>query len=455
MKMIKISSTAFLLFILFAAGEIKNPFPQTERYKLKNGMEIIFADYGTLPVSHFSFFINVGQKSETPGQQGLADLTANAITLGNEKYNRVQMDNELFRIGGSISSSASENTTVLSGQFLNRDIEKGIELLSMTLLKPSFPEIDINQIRNFNLSQNKPAAMDINQLASVYGDYFYYGLSHPLGRHYYAAQYNKIGLSQLKEFYNFNYTPANVKLVVTGKPDRAQVKKLIEQYFGAWSAAYGETNGAVYDMPSIKGKQYAFVNKTGATQACLLWMKKAPAGGSKDEIAFQIANRIFTDRLMNEIREKRGYTYGIYSMYDEQANDGLFRVQTQVRNEVVASTIEAFDLTIDNFSAKGVTEKEMRKAKTILRNQFIGMESPGGLAYEINPWVYKDYAKRSNYIADLEAIDLATLNKIIQKYYTPYSYKLMIAGDDAVINSQTSKLNGLLKLELTVIEKDM
>lgn len=444
----------FFLLLLSAGLQERNPFPETERYKLKNGLEIIFADYGELPVTTLSFFVNAGQKNETPGQQGLADLTANSLMLGNEKYSRVEQDRLLYRMAASIRSGANKNFTSVSGQFLNTDIEKGMDMLAAVLLKPSFPQNDVEELKNFALSQNKPAKMDITQLADVYGNYFTFGITHPLGRHFYEAQYKKAGVAQIKEFYGFNYTPGNTKLVVSGKPNREQVKKLIEQYFGSWTAAYGEVNGSSYDIPAIKSKEYAFINKEGATQACLLWVKKSPLAGSKDEIAFELANRIFSDRLGNEIREKRGYTYGIYSQYSDQENEGVFRAKTQVRNEVMYSTIEAFDGVLSGFYTDGATEKEMRKIKTQMRNSLLGMQYPGSLAAEINPWVYSDYAKRKQYLAELEAIDLASLNKTIKKYFAPDAYKLMIAGDEKVLADQLNKIPKLQKFELNVIEKD-
>lgn len=443
-----------LLLLLSATTETRNPFPAIERYKLKNGLEVIFADYGDLPVTSLSLYVNVGKKSETPGQQGLAELTANALTLGSEKYSRVELDRRLYRMNGSIDAQANKNFTTVSAEFLNKDIDDGIEMLASVFLHPSFPQQDIEEIRGFTLSSNKPAKMDIGDLAQVYGDYFAYGIEHPLGRHFYEAQYRKLAVAQIREFYSFNYTPGNTKLVITGKPDHIKVKALIEQYFGAWTAAYGEMNGSSYDIPAIKGKSYAFVQKDGATQACLLWMKRAPEAGSKEMTAFILANLIFSDHLGKEIREKRGYTYGIYSTYSQSENDGIFRARTQVRNDVMYSTIEAFDLVLNDFNAKGCTDAELKKFKTMIRADLLSIEEPASVAGLINPWVYKDYDKRRKLFEELDAIDMAALNKTIKKYFTPDSYKLMIAGDEKALDNQLGKISGLQKLPLNVIEKD-
>ncbi|HEU4717958.1 MAG TPA: pitrilysin family protein, partial [Bacteroidia bacterium] len=340
------------LLLLASAAQDKGPFPDIERYKLKNGLEVIFADYGDLPVTSLTFFVNVGKKSETPGQQGLAGLTANSLLLGNDKFSRTDQDRMLYRLGTGISADANENFTTVSGEFLNTDIGKGFEIVSAVLLHPTFPQQDIDEEKNLDISQNKPSKMDIGDLASMYGNYFCYGIGHPLGRHFYEAQYKKITTAQIRDFYNFNYTPGNTKLVVCGKPDREKVKALIEQYFGGWNATYGEVNGSSYDIPPIKTREFAFVPKDSAKQACLLWMKKGPAAGSKDMTAFIIANAVFSDHLTKEIREKRGYTYGIYSTFSQAQDDGIFRARTQVRNDVMFATMTAFDNVLTEFYAK-------------------------------------------------------------------------------------------------------
>jgi zinc protease len=443
-----------LIIFLSAGTTQQSTFPDLERYKLKNGLEVIFVDYGKLPVTSLSFFVNVGKKSETPGQQGLADLTANSLELGNEKYSRIDEDRLLYRTGGSLSISANKNFTLMQAEFLNKDIEKGMDLVAAVLLKPLFPKDEIDQTRGFELSQNKPSKMDIGDLADMYGDYFTYGIANPLGRHYYEAQYSKITVPQIKEFYSFNYTPGNTKLVVTGNPDRELMKKLIEQYFGSWTAAFGEVNGASYDIPSIKAHEYAFVQKPGATQACIEWFKKAPPAGSKDVIAFQLANQVFSDHLGKEIREKDGYTYGIYSRFNEAQNDGIFRTKTQVRNEVMFATMTAFDKVLNDFYTNGATEVELKKFKTMMKADIQSMEEPGSFATLINPFVFKDYAKRQQYLTELDAVDIPTLNKVIKKYFMPDSYKCMIAGDDTLLGDQLGKISGLQKLDLSVIEKD-
>ncbi|HEU4716847.1 MAG TPA: hypothetical protein VFU15_03395, partial [Bacteroidia bacterium] len=94
------------------------------------------------------------------------------------------------------------------------------------------------------------------------------------------------------------------------------------------------------------------------------------------------------------------------------------------------------------------------KFKTMLKSDILSMEEPGEIASLINPWVYKDYEKRRLVLGELDAMDLATVNKAVKKYFTPDSYKLIIAGDPVALAGQLGKIQGLRKIELSEIERD-
>ncbi|MCW3083257.1 MAG: peptidase [Bacteroidetes bacterium] len=440
------------LFNTYATAQT-NQLP-IEEFKLKNGLEVKMIHFGTIPAVTISCYVNVGKKTETPGQQNLASMTSDGLLLGNEKHTRIEQDGMLAKLGSGISASANDNYTELSMRFLNKDAATAMELFSSTILKPTFPADEIKEQVEQTLNYNNPYKMDIGDLASMFSDYSVYGTANPLGRHFYAAQLNKVTAAQLLEFYKFNYTPKNTKLVLAGNFDNAQMKAMIENLFGSWSAAYGENNGAAYETENISKKEYFFVNKNRATQTCLQWNKKAPEGGSKDAILFELANECFNTLLFAEIRAKEGKTYGINSRYSEANNNGIYTVSTQVRNDVAFETTVSFDRVIKQFYDSGITQANLDKAKAALKNRRLAIESPGSIIEFYNPILYKDVNKRNEYLASIDAMTLEQVNKIVKKYFTPDSYKLVMVGDATVLDPQLQKITGLVKLPVTSIEKD-
>jgi len=453
MKSIKrIFSVALVLMGLGASAQ--NTLPAIEKYKLKNGLEVVFSDYGNLPATSMSFYVNTGKKNETPGQQFLAELTVNALQMGSEKYARLVQDDLLHELGGQFNVSTNDNYSKFTMTFPNEESERALDLLSAALLKPAFAESEVKQFVSEQLNYNNPSRMDIAGLTKMYGDFIVFGQAHPLGRHFYASQLNKITTAQVKEFYKFNYTPKNTRLVIAGKPDKEKMKKLIEEYFGSWTAEFGEVNGSAYEVAPINKQEFFFVNRPRATQAALRWYKKAPTAGAKDLVAFEITNYIFSNVLFDQIRGKEGKTYGISSTFSESNNNGTYNVSTQVRNEVMYATLQSFDNVIKDFYDKGMSADQLAQAKVTYKNSVLSMEHPSQMADFINPWLYNDYNKRKEYLNEIDKLDIATVSKIIKKYFSPDAYKLIIAGDESKLEQQLQQVKGLTRIPLKTIEVD-
>jgi zinc protease len=443
-----------IFFVLadFAFAQTKQA--SVEEFKLKNGLEVKMIPFGTIPAVSVTCYVNVGKKTETPGQQYLSTLTSGALSLGNEKYTRVQQDNILSKLGSTINTNANDNFTAIGMRFLNKDAAIAMDVLSSLILKPTFPAEDIKQQIEQTLNYNNPYKMDIGAISSMFSDYVLFGTVHPLGRHFYSAQLNKISAKQIADFYKFNYTPKNTKIILVGNFDHAAMKTMLENMFGSWTAAYGENNGSAYEVQPISKKEYYFVNKNRASQAALRWNKKAPEAGSKDVIPFEMANHAFNDILFDEIRAKEGKTYGINSVYSEPSNTGFYSVWTQVRNDVAYETTVSFDRVLKQFYESGMTQVQFEKAKASLKNDRLSIENPFDLTEFYNPILYKDLSKRNEYIAAVDAITIEQVNRIIKKYFTPEAYKLVIVGDQTVLDPQLQKIKDLVKLPVNSIEKD-
>jgi len=446
---------SFIISLVWINGlSLKGQSLSYEQYKLKNGLQVTLIDYGTVDATTIRLYVNVGKKCETPAYQGIANFTAQALTFGNAKYDKIQLADLFNPMSSGISASANDNYTVISSTFLNRDLDKAMEIFAATMRQPTFPEVEVKQQIAEFMQYNNPRKMDITELASRFSDYFVYGLNNPLGRNTYAAQVGKLTFKNIKEFYDFNYTPKNTRIVIAGKIDHAKIKQLIETYFNNWETVYGENNQVSLEAPSFKGKEYGFVNRDEATQCCLYWAKKAPMIGDKDVLPFKVASVVFNRKLFEEVREKLGKTYGIYMGYNERANNGIYTVSTSTRSEQMSTTLEAFDKTIADFYSKGITENELKLTKTKMKNEYLAVNNPGSIIEFYNPLVFPDIKKRMNSFAEIDALTLETVNKVIKKYYTPESYKLIIAGSEKDLSTQLAAIKGLQKFANNIIEAD-
>jgi zinc protease len=438
-----------ILFFALSAQEI----PQLETYSLKNGLKIYLLQYGKIPAVNVRFISNTGKKNETPGQQGYSEITASMLLKGNTKYSEETQNDLAFKLGGELNSSSTFDNTTINANFLSKDFDVGMDLFSAAILHPLFNKEKLDQTISYLVDYNNPAKMDIADLTGVFSDLNIYGTASPLGRHYYKTQLQLITPNKLKEFHQFNFTPKNSSVVVCGNFNAVEVKAVIEKYFGTWQSAYGEVNGVALDAPSIKKKELAFINRAGATQCALQWNKVAPAVKDKDYMAFRVANSIFSRVLFAEIREKGGKTYGIGSNYRPNQFSNLFAIQCSVRSDEMGNTLALFDKTLQDFNTAIITQEDFDKAVTNLRVSIISSEMPESVLSFYNPVVY-DFQKRKNFLNDLASLKIEDVQKIIKKYFTTDSYKLVIAGDESVIANQLTILKGLVKYKPADIEKD-
>lgn len=430
----------FLLILptLLAAQQI----PQLETFSLKNGLKVYFLKYGTIEAMNVKVVINSGKKNETPGQQGYNGLVADLIMQGNKKYSEEDQDDKAFAIGAEFRCGADFDHTRISANFLSKDANTGFDLISAAVLQPLFNKDKVDQQISQTIDYNNPAKMDIAYMAYIYSNLNIYGLDHPLGRTYYKKQLNTITVEKLKEFHSFNYTPKNTKIIVTGNFNSTDVKTIIENYFGSWQSAYGETNGVSLDHPSIKKQEVFFANRPGATQCALVWTKNAPAVKDKDALAFTIANFIFNTVLFKEIREKGGKTYSIHSRHNYSQFSNLVNISCSVRSTELFNTIELFDKTLQNFSTANFTQQEFQNQITRFKTELLSTEYPDQIANLFDPIVL-DFNKRKNVLNDLNNLKMEEVQKVIKKYYTPGIYKLAIAGDETVVSPQLEKIKNL------------
>jgi len=444
---------AIILFVTATSSIFSQEVPQLETYSLKNGLKIYLLQYGKIPAVNVRFIINTGKKNETPGQQGYSEITATMLLKGNTKYTEEIQNNMAFKLGGELNSSSTFDYTSINANFLAKDFDTGIDLFSSAILHPLFDKDKLDQNISYLVDYNNPAKMDIADLTDVFSDLNIYGTTSPLGRHYYKTQLQLITPDKLKEFHQFNFTPKNSSVIVCGNFNATEIKIGLEKYFGTWQSTFSEVNGVALDVPSIKRKEIAFINRMGATQCALQWNKIAPSIKDKDYLAFRVANTILSRTLFAEIREKGGKTYGISSNYQPTQFSNLFVIQCSVRSDEMANTITLFDKTLQDFNLATVSQEDFDKAVITLRMGIISSEMPESILSFYNPVVY-DFQKRKNFLTDLATLKIEDVQKTIKKYFTADSYRLVVAGDESVVNTQLSTLKGLVKYKPADIEKD-
>lgn len=423
-----------------------------ETFVLRNGLKVYFIKYGKIEAINVKLMINSGKKNETPGQQGYSNLTAELLLEGNAKYTKAEQSDRAFALGATLSTASDNDYTTIEGDFLSSGADAAIDLMSAAILQPKFDKDVIDRYKSYLIDNNQPAKMDIAQLASIFSDYAIFGLQNPLGRQYYKAQIQEMTPEKIRGYYAFNYTPKNARLVITGNADVAAVKTIVEKYFANWQSTYGEVNGVVLDRPQIKKREYGFIHRANATQCALQWNKTGPSSDDKEAMAFRIANSLFNDVLFAEIREKGGKTYGISAVLNNSRYADVLTITCSVRNTELLSTLTLFDKTLSDFYGTTIDPVKFAEAVNTLKVRILSTETPSEIAGLFNP-VKFNFEKRKSLLTDLGTLKPEDVQRVIKKYFTPDSYKLVIAGDESMVADQLNQIKGLQKFKAADLER--
>lgn len=437
-------SILLLLLLRFLNPAVAQESPSLENFTLGNGLKVYFIKYGNIEAVNISVIINSGKKNEIQGNQGYNGLCANLILKGNKKYTEENQNDKSFSIGGSIGARSNYDYTEIGGDFLSKDATTALDLISAAILQPLFEKEKVTQYVSYLMDYNNPTKMDIAQKAQLYSSLSLYGKDNPLGRSIYKEQLQLVTPEKLVEFYKFNYTPKNTKIIICGNFNSTELKSLIEAYFGQWKSTYGEINGVALDFPSVKKKEIYFTNRTAATQCALQWNKVAPSVKDKDVLAFIIANQLFNQTLFKEIREKGGKTYSIGSSHFTSQFSNLFNIRCSVRNDELLNTINLFDKTLSDFAQGTFTQQEFDNEIATYKTTLLSMEFPQEVKEFYNPIIY-DFNTRKNILNTINTLKMDDIKKAIKKYFTPGIYKLVICGDEQIVATQLAQLKNYTK----------
>jgi zinc protease len=418
------------LGILFISALLwaQQPTPEYQTFALKNGLKVVFLNYGKIDAVAVQLVVNTGEKNETPDQIDYCTVAAEMSLMGNEKYDNSTMKSETFRLGTGISASAGADFTTWTAEFLTKDLEKGMDLIYYTITKPLFDNEYLLQYIDQLSTFNNPSRMDIGELAEKSTDEWVFGKEHPFGRYATPETYALITREKLKEFYDFNVSPNTATLVLCGKFDPVATKILVEKIWTSWQGKYNQSNQVKLPQPVFKSVEMKKVNRPGSTQTYLTFVGNAPSFESDEAMAFSIANDIFSDMLFREVREKGGKTYGIGSSYITTSVSHIFKIGTQVRSQEATATAALVEQVMDDIALKGFSKTDFDNSMMKFRNQVMGLETPSALLSFYNPLRYK-FEKRKLYLSQLNQLTFEQVNAIGKKYLGDAKYKLVLVGE--------------------------
>ncbi|MFN6963860.1 MAG: M16 family metallopeptidase [Pyrinomonadaceae bacterium] len=422
--------------------------PDVKTAKLDNGLEIYVVEKPEIPKVSLTLATRAGSVADPAGKNGTAGLTARLLRRGTKSRTALQIDELAGDLGTSISSGAQREYAGVSSQVLKRNLGRTLELIADVVTNPTFAQEEFDREKKQTLDNLAQTASNPNAVASRVAQMIAFGREHPYGRAALPSTVQAITRDDLVRFHQTYWKPGSSALVLVGDITLAEATAMAKQHFGGWSGGAAPAAAIPPAQPMPAGKVY-LVDRPGAAQTVIGQILRAPERRSPDYYALTLANAVygggFGTRLNLNLREDKGYSYGVFAFPSLYTKGGTWIASGGVQtNKTKESAVEFMKELKFIAGEKPISETEFTTARLArtrgYAQQFEAYDRVAGQIVDL--WVVGlPMAGLQAETDELNKISLAAANAAAAKYAAPAGASLLLVGDLSKIEAGIRELD--------------
>ncbi len=422
--------------------------PDVWTSEMDNGMKVYGIEQHELPLVQFNIRLDGGLLLEETDKVGVSNLLANVMTRGTANKTAAELEEAIDLLGASINVYSGGQNFTITGNALSRNYAETMKLIEEILLEPRWDEREFDLAKQSVLSQIAQQQSNPNSIASNEFNKLLYGKGNiqsfnTLGT---EESVQNITMDDLKQYYNSYISPSVAVMHIAGSINSGDVTRSLNTLNSNWQAKSvelpevqspeipTESNVYFYDVPnasqSVLRIGYLAMNETDPDYFPATVMNYILGGGG------------FASRLTQQLREGRGYTYGIRSGFNGSNLPGPFSISSGVRSNV---TFEAVDLIKDILADYPDTfsDEDLENTQSfLLKSNARAFETLGAKlgilqTMSANDWEADYILEQQDIVRNITADDVSHLAR---KYANPDRMIYVIVGD---ARTQLQRLNGL------------
>ncbi len=395
-------------------------------YTLDNGTPVYAINAGTQEVIQIELVFQAGNWYE---EQNIVAATTNFMLKNGTKQRSAFDINEHFEFYGAfLNRSCSNETAAISLHCLSKHVHELLPVIGELLTESIFPQEELDIYR-----QNQKQRLQVNLkkcdfVANRLIDKYLFGFDHPYGKYTTADGYDDVAQEQLVQFYNTYYTHGKCSVFVAGKlPDN--LIELLNKHFGSLPFNREALPQIIHTPKPAEQKLYNVSNDEKGVQAAIRIAQPFPNRHHEDFPKMQVLNNIFGgyfgSRLMSNIREDKGYTYGIHSYLENHVQQSALSITTEAGRDVADATIKEVYHEMETLRNEPVEKEEL----DLVRNYMVGtiLGHIDGPFQIINRWklyilqgLSEDYFYKS--LGIIKTITAEDLQALANKYLQPEQF---------------------------------
>jgi zinc protease len=411
--------------------------PQVWDSTLGNGLRVHGIQNSEVPLVQFEIVIDGGVMLDDINKVGVANLMARLMTQGTAKKTAQELEEAIQQLGASINVAANPEDVRISVNTLARNYTATLDLVQEILLQPRWDEKEFALIKQSVLSQIRQQEGNPNAIARANYSKLIHGNDSIRSRNILgtADSVNAISMADLKAYYSANLSPSVARMHVVGALPKAAITHSLTDLNRQWKARKVTLPAATLASAPVPAKVY-FVDVPDAKQSVLQIGYRALAVTDPDYYPATVMNYIlggggFASRLTQELREGKGYTYGIGSGFSGSKSAGTFTVASGVRTNVTLESAQLVKQIMQNYGST-FTATDLATTKDFLvKSNARAFETAGaklGLLENVSK-----YGWRVNYIKEREqivkAMTIPQIQTLSKKYLDTSSMVWLVVGD--------------------------
>ncbi len=406
--------------------------PPNQKITLRNGVEVYLVDMGTVDTLMMNVVFYAGNSYES--ENLVAAATNFLLKNGTRSKTAFEINDYFEYYGAYLNRQAGHETAELTLHCMKKHFAELLPVVSELIAESIFPEEEL-AIYIKNMQQRLQVNLRKNDfIAGRLIDSYLFGPSHPYGRFSSIEDYSALSIDEIKNFYKKFYLNGRCVIFIAG-PLPSDIRTLIETHFGSLPLT-GSTKPDIQNAiikPAVE-KKYRINNDPDSVQGAIRISRNFPNRHHPDFQKMQVLNNIFGgffgSRLMANIREDKGYTYGIHSYLVNLTQESALMISTEAGKDVTEDTIREVYLEMKRLCDEPVHEEELKTSKNFMIGTLLGdLDGPFQVAGRWKSLILNDLPEEYFYrgIETIKNIQPPELHELANKYLNvPDFYELAV-----------------------------
>jgi len=418
-------------------------FPDYREVTLPNGLKVFVIEDDRKPTLTLRLVIRSG--STFDGQKtGLTSFVAALLPRGTATRDAATFAQQTDYIGAHLEAAAGADSISVAMSGLTKYTPQLLDFFSDAVLHPAFDPAQFAKVQRQSLSQLAAEKQEPGALSGKIAGKVLYG-QHPYGAYRTPESVKSIARDDLAAFHKAHFLPNNASLAIVGDVKADAILPLIEKALGGWERGV-VPSVELPAFPEFKENTVHLVDRPGSVQSNIVIEHPGPKRSDPDLPELNVLNATlgggFSGRLFQNLREKHGWTYGAYSVFDFRKLAGGFQASAETRNEVTAPAVEETLKEIQRLRTEPVPEAELELQRQYnVGNYLLSLENTMRTAtrvqdidlYGLPADFYKQYARRMSAVTPEQTLQLA------QKYLKPEMASIVVVGEAKQVKKELEK----------------